>query len=103
MNTFQIIAESINITHPLDNKTQSNFGFDIPENNYHREVMHELHRIFEDENRISEKDFARQDQLKVRCEKIIRNPKVGTIIQRFKDRALRPSYCAECIYSKIKK
>ena len=99
MNDHKIITEAL---HPLDVKEKSNFGFEIPENNYHRKVMNSLHDIFENTEHISEKDFSKQDSLIDRCQNIIRNPKVENIIQRFKDKNLRPSYCAEYIFSKLK-
>ena len=101
LNGYKIITESTNV-HPLDSKVKSNFGFDIPEDNYHRQVMRELHNIFEEERHVSEKDFKGQDELIKITEGIVRDLNVEIIIDRFKKDNLRPSYCAECIYSKLK-
>ena len=54
--------------HPLDDRVASGWPanpsgrtFDLPANNYHRDVYSDLITLISDEERISEKDFARLD------------------------------------------
>jgi len=92
-NGYKIVSESIG--HPLDdllNKPDS----------YKLKVRNCLWSIFEDTEGISEKDFKGQDDLKDKCEGIIKDPDVEIIIERFETDKLRPQYCAECIYAKLK-
>jgi len=100
-NGYKILNESLNNNHPLDNRVQGSFC-EMPENNYHRKVMSSLHNILEETKGISEKDFSGQEELVRLSEGIVRDPNVDLIIQRFENDNLRPSYCAECIYSRLK-
>ena len=102
MNGYDLVCESTDI-HPLDMRA-SNKQLDIkvPVDNYHRKVLLKLHGILEDIKSVSEKDFKGQDDLKRISEGIIKDPNVELIIQRFETDKLRPGYCAECIFSKLK-
>lgn len=91
-----------NACHPLDVEVDGGFGgFKVPEENYHRKVFHALWRIIEDANRVSEKDFAGQDDIRDMCDKVIRDAMAERIIQRFSEKSKRPEYCAESVYDQL--
>ena len=85
--------------HPLDRKAEFNFGIVGPENNYYREVWSSLVKILADKNAISEKSFSARDELHNKVNKLLRIPKVMAIVNHSEERNLRPSFCAEQLYS----
>jgi hypothetical protein len=72
------IAECVAI-HPLDRKDKNQWlGMDVPEDNYHRQVMYSLHHIIERAQGVSEKDFQGQDWIRVECDRVVRTPEADT-------------------------
>jgi len=96
MDGYKILTESLsqNNDHPLSSL--------FKEESYQTKVRNNLWRIFEDTRGISEKDFKGQEELKKICDGLVIDPNIAIIIERFESDKLRPSYCAECIYSKLK-
>lgn len=88
--------------HPLDRTGESSWGgLKIPENNYHRQVLGALWGIIEESKGVSEKDFTGQDEIKAKCDEVIRSPEAEEIVQRFATQGSRPQFCAECIYDRM--
>jgi hypothetical protein len=87
--------------HPLDRQVESNWGFPIEEDNYHRKVFGALWCILENEESISEKDFSGQDWIRTECDRVVRMPEAEEIIQRMEEQGCRPSFCAEAIFNQV--
>ena len=90
--------------HPLDDRVASGWPanpsgrtFDLPANNYHRDVYSDLITLISDEERISEKDFARLDTVMRDADKLVRDNE--PIIVHCKKEKKRSNYCAELIWS----
>jgi hypothetical protein len=60
--------------------------------------MNALCGIMEGERGVSEKDFARQEELGSECDEIVRAPGVDAVIRRFECQGCRPQFCAECVF-----
>ena len=85
-------------THPLDRETSGGCGITMPENNYHRQVWSRLTQIISDIQHISEKDFAKNDEIHSIVDGLIRSPKGEEMICAFQGVGARPEMCAEGLY-----
>jgi hypothetical protein len=99
---YQVVQESFAL-HPLDEKVDSGFDIQMPKNNYYRQVHSNLSHIIESEEGISEKDHQGVQTVMENVDKLLRTLEAQRVVERFETGKFRPQYCAECLYSKIKK
>lgn len=94
-------ANIVGAKHPLDKMENSQFGFLIPVNNYHRQVLNCLIHILQNSRNISEKSFSQIDSLKKEVYDLIKSDLVEEIISTSINVNARPNMCAEEIYHKV--
>lgn len=90
-----------NQPHPLDRKSDSNFGIRVPEENYYRKVWASLVHILSNVEAVSEKDFKSYDGLMKRADSILRKPNVMKVVDAFEGTQKRADFCAETIFDKL--
>jgi hypothetical protein len=84
--------------HPLDRKEKSNWGFMIPENNYHRQVLGALTGILAETRGVSEKSFSAYESIMQEAEAEVRSSRNQEQIGKCQANGKRPNYCAELLY-----
>jgi hypothetical protein len=92
------VKASMPEVHPLDFNVPGMFGLMLPEENYHRQVLHSLVNIMADIQKVSEKNFVGMEELQKSADQLIRMPKGEEMIQTFIDVGARPEMCAEGLY-----
>lgn len=65
---------------------------------YKEKVFSSLLHLMMDEQKISEKDFNRTDNLMDKLREFFKNDNVNNVINEFEEEERRDSYCAEFIY-----
>lgn len=100
---FKLVQEACAL-HPLDEQTESGFGdIKVPKDNYYRRVHSHLTGIIQETTGVHEKDCQGVTTIMENADKLLRTLEAQRIVERFESGKERPQYCAECIYSRIKK